>query len=134
MGVYEIPEPTVFPMPTHASYQSENAPFLAGALGFGGEAQYLAFAAGDYAGFADLKSGETQIHPPETPRGWFNKWRLLQRGPYEFEEILAVDAADPLARGENFALQSESRLSPDSGPALMKKARLERPKARRPKR
>jgi hypothetical protein len=28
MGVYEIPEPTVLPMPAHASYQSENAPFL----------------------------------------------------------------------------------------------------------
>jgi hypothetical protein len=46
MGVYEIPEPMVLPMPSHASYQSENAPFLAGALVFGGETPYLAFAAG----------------------------------------------------------------------------------------
>jgi hypothetical protein len=95
MGVYGIPEPTVLPMPAHASYQSEDAPFLAGALVFGGETRYLAFAAGDFAGFADLKSGEIQINPPERPRGWFNNWRLLQRGPNEFEKILAVTAANP---------------------------------------
>src|SRR5271155_4593564 len=34
---------------------------------------------------------------PERPRGWFNNWRLLQRGPDEFEKILAVTAANPRA-------------------------------------
>jgi hypothetical protein len=98
MGVYEIPEPIVFPMPAHTSYQSENAPFFAGALVFGGENQYLAFVAGDlHVGFADLKSGKIQVNAPESPRGWFNDWRLLQRGPNEFETILAVTAAHPRA-------------------------------------
>ena len=97
MGVYEIPEPVVLPMPAHASYQSENGAFFAGALVFGGENQYLAFAAGDFHGFADLKSGEIQVNPPESPRGWFNDWRLLQRGPNEFETILVVTAARPRA-------------------------------------
>jgi hypothetical protein len=97
MGVYEIPDPVVLPMPAHTSYQSENGAFLAGALVFGGENQYLAFAAGDFHGFADLKSGEIQVNPPESPRGWFNDWRLLQRGPNEFETILVVTAARPRA-------------------------------------
>jgi hypothetical protein len=97
MGVYEIPEPTVLPIPAHANYQSENAPFLAGALVFGGETQYLAFVAGDFAGFANLKSGEVQINPPERPCGWFNNWCLLQRGPNEFEKILTVIAVNPRA-------------------------------------
>jgi hypothetical protein len=97
MGVYEIPEPIVVPIPAHASYQSENAPLLAGALVFGGEDQYIAFVAGDFAGFANLKSGEVQINPPERPCGWFNNWRLLQRGPNEFEKILVVTAVDPRA-------------------------------------
>jgi hypothetical protein len=97
MGVYEIPEPTVLPLPAHASYQSENAPFIAGALVFGGETQYLAFVAGDFAGFANLKSGEVQSNPPERPCGWFNNWYLLQRGPNEFEKILAVTAVNPRA-------------------------------------
>jgi hypothetical protein len=96
-GVYEIPEPMVLPMPSHTSYQSENGAFFAGALIFGGENQYLAFAAGDFHGFADLKSGKIQVNPPESPRGWFNDWRLLQRGPDEFETILAVTAAHPRA-------------------------------------
>jgi hypothetical protein len=65
MGVYEIPEPTALPMPEHASYQSENAPFFAGALVFGAETQYLAFVAGDFAGFTDLKSGEIKIILPK---------------------------------------------------------------------
>jgi hypothetical protein len=84
-------------MPSHTSYQSENGAFFGGALVFGGENQYLAFAAGDFHGFADLKSGEIQVNPPESPRGWFNDWRLLQRGPNEFETILAVTAAHPRA-------------------------------------
>jgi hypothetical protein len=95
MGVYEIPEPTVLPMPAHASYRSESEPFFAGALVFAGENQYLAFVAGENPAFADLKSGEVQISPPESPRGWFNNWRLLQRGPNEFEKILAVTAVNP---------------------------------------
>jgi hypothetical protein len=84
-------------MPAHTSYQSENGAFFAGALVFGGEKQYLAFAAGDFHGFADLKSGEIQVNPPESPRGWFNDWRLLQRGPNDFETILVVTAARPRA-------------------------------------
>jgi hypothetical protein len=82
-------------MPTHASYRSESEPFFAGALVFAGENQYLSFAAGDNSAFADLKSGEVQISPPESPRGWFNNWRLLQRGPNGFENILAVTAVNP---------------------------------------
>jgi hypothetical protein len=132
MGVYEIPGPTALPIPSHTSYQSEEEPFLPGALVFGGETQYLAFVAGDYAGFADLKSGEIQINPPDRPHGWFNSWRLLQRGPNELENILVVTTANPLAR--DFLLRSGG--SPDSGPTLMKKTQnsTARPKARRPKR
>jgi hypothetical protein len=94
-GLFEIPGGRALPMPSHSDYKADLGAIPPGALLIAGESQFVSFRAGSYTGYANITSGEIQVNAPEPPRGWFTKWRLMQQGPNDFEQVIEIKAVDP---------------------------------------
>jgi len=99
-SVFVIAETLMLPLPGLEGFRSDFIkPILPGCLIFEDERPIMSFLL-DHArvAFIDLRSGEVQPHSPKPPFGQFTTWRLLRRGPNDFEEMFQFSASDAEGR------------------------------------